>query len=301
MKVFPLLFGLLISLSAFAQPTASFSVSDNIICAGDCIDIDNTSSNTVVASSWSFGGAIPSFYSGANPGEVCYSGAGTFTITLTVTDAAGLTSSASQQVTVGTVPSISATILDSLGGSPIPDTLIAMFGSAVITTTGFVPGDSITWSPSNYITCVNVDCDTIIASPFYNTYYIITNTSPEGCIATDTVFVEVLFRDSVKVVVPNAFSPNGDGENDFLKILTNVDSDNNFINGFIEGGAIVEMNFEIFNRFGQLVFRTTDPHEGWDGNFKGKPMNPAVFVYRLDYLLINGLSASLNGNVTLYR
>ena len=101
--------------------------------------------------------------------------------------------------------------------------------------------------------------------------------------------------------MPNAFSPNGDGENDFLKILTNVDSDNNFINGFIEGGAIVEMNFEIFNRFGQLVFRTTDPHEGWDGNFKGKPMNPAVFVYRLDYLLINGLSASLNGNVTLYR
>jgi gliding motility-associated-like protein len=307
MKVFPLLFGLLISLSAFAQPTASFSVSDNIICAGDCIEVDNTSSNTVVASSWSFGGAIPSFYSGANPGQVCYSGAGTFTITLTVTDAAGLTSSASQQVTVGTVPTISATLLDGLGGPPISETVIDMFGSAVISSTGFVPGDSITWSPSNYITCVNVDCDTIIASPFYDTYYIITNTSPEGCIATDTVFVEVLFRDFVKVVVPNSFSPNGDSKNDLLKVLTNVDLDDNFNNnnlpnnGFIEGGAIVEMNFEVYNRFGQLVFRTTDPHEGWDGNFKGKPMNPAVFVYRLDYLLINGLSASLNGNVTLYR
>ena len=102
MKLFNLLFVLFISASAFAQPTASFTVSDNIICAGDCIDVDNTSSNGVVASTWSFGGAIPSFYSGANPGQVCYSGAGTFTITLTVTDAGGLTSSSSQSVTVGT-------------------------------------------------------------------------------------------------------------------------------------------------------------------------------------------------------
>ena len=301
MKLFNLIFVLLISASAFAQPTASFTVSDNIICAGDCIEVDNTSSNGVVASTWSFGGAIPSFYSGANPGPVCYSGAGTFTITLTVTDAGGLTSSSSQSVTVGNVPSISATVLDSLGGTAIPDTLITMFGSAVIAASGFVAGDSITWTPSTNFSCVNPNCDTIVASPFYNTYYVITNTSPEGCIATDTIFIEVLFRDSVKVSVPNAFSPNSDGKNDVLKVLTNVDSDNNYNNGFSEGGAIVEMNFEVYNRFGQLVFRTTDPHEGWDGNFKGKPMNAAVFVYKLDYRLINGLSATLNGNVTLYR
>ena len=301
MKLFNLIFVLLISASAFAQPTASFTVSDNIICAGDCIEVDNTSTNGVVASTWSFGGASPSFYSGANPGLVCYSGAGTFTITLTVTDAGGLTSSSSQSVTVGNVPSISATVLDSLGGTAIPDTLITMFGSAVIAASGFVAGDSITWTPSTNFSCVNPNCDTIVASPFYNTYYVITNTSPEGCIATDTIFIEVLFRDSVKVSVPNAFSPNSDGKNDVLKVLTNVDSDNNYNNGFSEGGAIVEMNFEVYNRFGQLIFRTTDPNEGWDGNFKGKPMNPAVFVYKLDYRLINGLSATLNGNVTLYR
>ena len=220
MKVFSLIFGMLVSISAFAQPTASFTVSDNVICEGVCIDIVNTSSNDVVASTWTFGGAVPSFYSGANPGPVCYAAAGTFTITLTVADANGVTSASSQIVTVGAIPFISATALDSLGGTAIPDTLVNMYGSAVLSATGFVPGDSITWSPSNNITCINASCDTIIATPFFNTYYIITNTSPEGCIASDTVFISVSFRDSVVVSMPNACSPNGDGENDVLKVLT---------------------------------------------------------------------------------
>ena len=305
MKVFSLIFGMLVSISAFAQPTASFTVSDNVICEGVCIDIVNTSSNDVVASTWTFGGAVPSFYSGANPGPVCYATAGTFTITLTVADANGVTSASSQIVTVGSMPFISATAMDSLGGTAIPDTLINMYGSAVLSATGFVPGDSITWSPSNNITCINATCDTIIATPFFNTYYIITNTSPEGCVASDTVFVSVNFRDSVVVSMPNAFSPNGDGENDVLKVLTNVDA-NHYYNqgdmyGFVEGGAIVEMDLQIFNRYGQLVFHSTDPNEGWDGTFKGKALNPATFVYKIDYRLINGLSNSFTGNVTLYR
>ena len=71
--------------------------------------------------------------------------------------------------------------------------------------------------------------------------------------------------------------------------------------GFVEGGAIVEMDLQVFNRYGQLVFHSTDPNEGWDGTFKGKALNPATFVYKIDYRLINGLSNSFTGNVTLYR
>jgi len=112
----------------------------------------------------------------------------------------------------------------------------------------------------------------------------------------------VLFRDSVKISVPDAFSPNGDNVNDFLRVVTNVDQDMNYSNGFNgDGGAIVSMNFEIYNRYGQMVFRTTNPHEGWDGTFKGKPLNVGTFSYKLEYRLINGLSGSLNGNVTLYK
>ena len=307
-----------VSLTAFAQPTASFSLSDNVICEGDCIDIENTSSNDVVSSSWSFPSGTPSFYSGMNPGQICFSTAGTYTLTLTVTDANGATSSASQVLTVGSMPMISIGLLDTIGGVPINDTIIPMYGGmwpsgqitsgAVIVASGFVAGDSLVWvtpNGGNDVYCfgdVAGACDTVIVAPFYSTYYILNNISPEGCIASDTVFVSVLFRDSVKITVPDAFSPNGDGYNDVLRVVTNVDKDMNYSNGFNgDGGAIVSMNFEIYNRYGQMVFRTTNPQEGWDGTFKGKALNVGTFVYKLEYRLINGLSGSLNGNVTLYK
>ena len=307
-----------VSLTAFAQPTASFSLSDNVICEGDCIDIENTSSNDVVSSSWSFPSGTPSFYSGMNPGQICFSTAGTYTLTLTVTDANGATSSASQVLTVGSMPMISIGLLDTIGGVPINDTIIPMYGGmwpsgqitsgAVIVASGFVAGDSLVWvtpNGGNDVYCfgdVAGACDTVIVAPFYSTYYILNNISPEGCNASDTVFVSVLFRDSVKITVPDAFSPNGDGYNDVLRVVTNVDKDMNYSNGFNgDGGAIVSMNFEIYNRYGQMVFRTTNPQEGWDGTFKGKALNVGTFVYKLEYRLINGLSGSLNGNVTLYK
>jgi gliding motility-associated-like protein len=114
--------------------------------------------------------------------------------------------------------------------------------------------------------------------------------------------VGVLFRDSVIVTVPDAFSPNGDNKNDVLRVITNVDQDSDYSNGFDgDGGAIVSMNFEVYNRYGQQVFRTTSPQEGWDGTYKGKTLNAGTFAYKLEYRLINGLSGSLNGNVTLYK
>jgi gliding motility-associated-like protein len=318
MKFLSFLIVVAVSLTAFAQPTASFSLSDNVICEGDCIDIENTSSNDVVSSSWSFPSGTPSFYIGMNPGQICFSTAGTYTLTLTVTDANGATSSASQVLTVGSMPMISIGLLDTIGGVPINDTIIPMYGGmwpsgqitsgAVIVASGFVPGDSLVWvtpNNGNDVYCfgdVTGACDTVIVAPFYSTYYILNNISPEGCIASDTVFVSVLFRDSVKITVPDAFSPNADGFNDVLRVVTNVDKDMNYSNGFNgDGGAIVSMNFEIYNRYGQMVFRTTNPQEGWDGTFKGKALNVGTFVYKLEYRLINGLAGSLNGNVTLYK
>jgi gliding motility-associated-like protein len=251
---------------------------------------------------WSFGaGATPSSYSGPDPGPVCFPVAGTYTITLTASNVFG-TVSTSQTITVTALPSVSATLSDTTNGVyvEIPDTLINMYQEAYLWAEGVPVGGELIWYPSGVSAdgfTVN-NGDSVIVNPFYDTYYVVSY-SINGCTAYDTVLVNVNYQEIVQV--PNSFSPNGDGVNDFLKVLTNVDADNNYTNGFVEGGAIAEIDFRIYNRYGILVFKTSDPHEGWDGTFKGKPENPATFVYTIDYRLINGRSRNLKGNVTLFR
>lgn len=100
--------------------------------------------------------------------------------------------------------------------------------------------------------------------------YFVTATGAGGCIATDMVRVKV-FRD-IDIFVPSAFTPNHDGINDRLKA--------------IPVGIREFRHFSIYNRWGELVFRTTDPSMGWDGTFRGKLQNDVHVWYAegTDYL-----------------
>lgn len=91
---------------------------------------------------------------------------------------------------------------------------------------------------------------------------------------------------STNVFVANVFSPNGDGNNDVLHIL---------------GKGITEIEFIIYNRWGEKVFETTDIATGWDGTYKGSPMNIGVFVYYIKGKLKDGKEIIKKGNVTLLR
>ncbi|MBP6686206.1 MAG: gliding motility-associated C-terminal domain-containing protein, partial [Lacibacter sp.] len=71
------------------------------------------------------------------------------------------------------------------------------------------------------------------------------------------------------ILFPNAFTPNGDGRNDYFKIL----------NAF----NLTEYSLIIYNRWGQLVYSTNDFTQGWNGNLKGKPQDPGTFVYYSSY------------------
>lgn len=88
------------------------------------------------------------------------------------------------------------------------------------------------------------------------------------------------------VFVPNVFSPNGDGFNDLLRV---------------RGKGIEDLQFIVFNRWGEKVFETTDINSGWDGTYKGEPMNLSVFVYVLKGKYKNGKLIDERGNVTLMR
>lgn len=120
--------------------------------------------------------------------------------------------------------------------------------------------------------------------------YLIT-VSKLGCTKTDTVPVFVLPVDCVpdRVYLPNAFTPNGDNNNDVLRLRSS----------FLE--EIIEMELIVYDRWGEQVFRTTDPAEAWDGTFKGTLVGPDVYGYWLRVVCPNEEELIQKGNITVIR
>ena len=147
-------------------------------------------------------------------------------------------------------------------------------------------GDSYSWWPSDGLSCV--DCaepEVFITESI--TYCVEANLG--GCVDTACVNVEVEFKPEVEcgeVYVPNAFSPNGDNNNDVL---------------YVYGDCITELKFEIFNRWGESVFVTETVGAGWDGAFRGKNLNTGVFTYVASVVSTNQGEQVISGNVTLFR
>ena len=127
-----------------------------------------------------------------------------------------------------------------------------------------------------------------VASPLVTTLYAITVTDKNGCVNTDSVLVIVrdFVCDEPFVYVPNAFSPNADGNNDVLYVYSNI---------------VSKVYFAVYDRWGEQVFVTEQIDRGWDGIFRGKPSDPAVYVYYLEVTCIDGQKITKKGNVTLIR
>lgn len=152
----------------------------------------------------------------------------------------------------------------------------------------FRPVD-ITWTPSETLDCN--DCEDPTALPLGTTVYNILIVDSTGCIAFDslTIFVDL----KRPVYIPNAFSPNSDGFNDFFTAYTG------------RAGRIIK-RLRVFDRWGEMVFDGFDltpgvELEGWDGTFKGKPMDPAVFAYYAQIEFIDGVVVLYEGDVTIIR
>lgn len=139
------------------------------------------------------------------------------------------------------------------------------------------------WSPTESINCST--CDEVIATPSQTTDYILNVTTPEGCSGSDTIRIAIK-KECGDVFVPNQFSPNNDGNNDFFTIY---------------GNCIVKGKISIFNRWGELIFYTDDIQVGWDGNHNQKEVNTGVYIYRIDAAFEDETFQHFNGAVTLVR
>ena len=123
-----------------------------------------------------------------------------------------------------------------------------------------------------------------LVTPEETTTYTVIVVDSNGCTASDNVTVFVEF--DYVIWVPNIFSPNGDGSNDIA---------------YVRGVGVADLQFFIYNRWGEKVFETTDLNIGWDGTFRGKKVNNAVFVYYLEATFLDGTQTTKKGDITLVR
>ncbi|MCW3121502.1 MAG: domain containing protein [Flavipsychrobacter sp.] len=128
--------------------------------------------------------------------------------------------------------------------------------------------------------------DAVVYFPSVGDYsYILQGTNDAGCVGTDTVHVSVL--DHSWFSLPNAFSPDGNNQNDVFRPIPVAD--------------VVLNSFKIFNRKGNMVYSSNNVNSGWDGIYKGIKQDLGTYYWELEYHDNKGIGRALKGDVTLVR
>lgn len=184
------------------------------------------------------------------------SAGGSYTVTYDVTGIAGMCTASGTNTSTAVI-------------NPLPDIFVVPEQTMFIgdASTLFVSGGTTySWSPPLGLSCVN--CDTTVASNTETTDYCVTVTDGNGCVDSSCVRVTVVIPcpSNRNLIVPNAFTPNNDGINDNVCLAGWDDC----VSGF---------EIMIFDRWGEKVFESKDPDFCWDGYYRGRLLDPAVFVY----------------------
>lgn len=150
----------------------------------------------------------------------------------------------------------------------------------------FPGANGFLWEPAGTLSAA--DIPNPVATPTDSTVYHVTALLSSGCDVSGSVAVRVLFPDCDEpyIFFPTAFSPNGDHENDILKL---------------EGSYVEEVYWAVYNRWGQLLFEAFSPDDAWDGTYKGEPQPAETYGYYLRVRCPNEKELVKKGNVTLLR
>jgi gliding motility-associated-like protein len=112
-----------------------------------------------------------------------------------------------------------------------------------------------------------------------------TVTDSKGCIGTDSI--KVNFQRCIPIQVPNGFTPNGDGKNDYFRPLI--------------GAQISNYRMQIWSRWGQLVFETRENGKGWNGKFNGEVQPNGAYIYFFSFIDPDGVPVLKKGTFVLIR
>ncbi len=180
------------------------------------------------------------------------------------------------------------------GMAGLPETLQAASGLPMeVPLTLYLPSsllDSIRWTPAEQLSCSDCPNPSLQAAQPQVLQVVIADVF--GCVDTLTTHIKLSGR--LDVYLPNAFSPNGDNNNDRWRIYANP----------LQVERVEQVR--IFDRWGGLRFEATDwpinsERHGWDGTSGGQPLGEGVYVYSVTFRLVNGQQQTLGGDILLLR
>ncbi len=250
------------TVTVIVDPAPEVDVPDQVeICWGDSIQV--TATNNGYDITWNDGQSGPTAWFDPDT---------TTTYVVTATNPACGIAQDSVQVIVHSLPIVIAgndTIIG-IGGE------VTMFVWTNVTTTNV-------WIPEP-TECLNDDCSNVYDVPDQATAYVVIGTDENGCVNSDTVLIDI--SGVMEVFIPNIFSPNGDGSNDYLVVL---------------GPRLFNYQIQIYDRWGKLVFESTEQKDYWDGKFEGDYLAPQTFVYMLSGETVLGDKIVREGNVSIIK
>jgi gliding motility-associated-like protein len=255
--------------------SVSIAASSGNICSGDTVVFVATPSN---------GGPTPSYQWRVNGKET-----GTNSDKLTIhslADGDSVNCILSSSLTcVQPVPAQDAIVMTV---RPVP--AISMGNDTVIAPGKSVPldpsvsGNITTWQWTPATGLDDPSKPHPLAKPVNTTTYQLNVVSDNGCTASGKTRIIVYYT----LQMPGAFTPNGDGKNDLFRIPPSTTQTID--------------NFTVYNRWGQRIFTTANPAEGWDGTFRRQPAPPGAYIWAIIYTdLLTGRTAKAEGTVLLIR
>ncbi len=260
----------------FPMPVADFSANPLEGC--EPLDVFFTDLSDDVGSNlsydWKFGD--DSISAASNPRHT-YINAGVYDVQVTVTTGDGCSNSITKPNYITVYPRPVA------GFKATPE-MVSIFDPRIIFTDQSSGSDSCEYmigETGDVIYTCNFEYHFEDTGHYIITQYVY---STHGC--KDTAALDVYVRPEFTFYIPSAFSPNADLTNDIF---------------FGYGTFIKEYDLTILNRWGQMLFRSLDVTQGWDGTYKGDKAQEDVYVYKVNIVDINGEKHEFIGKVTLFR
>ena len=256
-----------------ALPIPDFYAPEPCIYGAVFVDSSHADSTTIDDWSWEFGDGGVSFVQ--NPTHK-YDSTDTYSVTLTVTSGFGCVDSITKNINIYPAPNA---LFKYFPDPAKVGELVKFTSNSYSVNAPIIAWD---WDFMNGEFSNEINPSTVYEKGgIYNVMLVVFD--DVGC--RDTVINPVFIAHGPKI--PTAFSPNGDGLNDFLNIL---------------GTGFKEINFTIYNNWGGVIYHTEDINDkGWDGTYQGKDQPIGVYVYTAIVVNIYGDVIEISGDVTLVR